>query len=56
MHHLFPSFRHVIGPVMALVIGGCAACAPAAPGDENWPALRGPLASGVAPQAVPPLT
>ena len=47
--------RQLIVLVMALVVGGSATGAWAAPGEENWPAMRGPLASGVAPKAVPPV-
>jgi len=55
MNHVPPVCRQVIVPLIALMIGGNAARVLAAPGDENWPAMRGPQASGVAPLAVPPL-
>jgi outer membrane protein assembly factor BamB len=54
MNHAPAAFRYACAVVIAC-IGGYAAQALAAPGDENWPAMRGPLATGVSSQALPPL-
>jgi len=55
MNHISSSLKAVIVPLLALIAGASAAPAAAAPGDENWPAMRGPLATGVSPSATPPL-
>ena len=56
MNHTPATLKHIIVLAIASIIGSYAVQATAAPGDENWPAMRGPLANGVRTQAVPPLS
>jgi outer membrane protein assembly factor BamB len=46
--------RWIGAAIVLLVTGGAPEPAGAAPGGQNWPQWRGPLANGVAPEANPP--
>jgi outer membrane protein assembly factor BamB len=56
MYHGPCSWKSIMVLACITMVGSLAAQAPAAPADDNWPTMRGPLATGAAPKATPPLT